>query len=180
MKLSQAAELAGRGIQVLAQRYGDSPVPLDVICQVRDLPKQYMVKLFGMLARAGLVMPIRGKGGGYLLGRAPEDISLLEVIEAVEGPLAVNQCQDTPPRCDFEECPVRPVWTDIQRYMREKLGSVTLADAAKCDFSANIPQPDRPLAGMTHISPPQNSPGRPQPGGKGDTFPPDPASQAAL
>ncbi len=134
MKLSQAAELAVRGIQVLAQRHGDKPVPLDVICQVRDLPKQYMVKLFGMLSRAGLVVPVRGKGGGYLLGREPGDISLLEVIEAVEGPVAVNQCQDEPPRCDFDACPIRPVWADIQRYMSEKLASVTLADAAKCDF----------------------------------------------
>ncbi len=132
MKLSQAAELAVRGIQVLAQRHGDNPVPLDVICQARNLPKQYLVKIFALLARADLVMPIRGKHGGYLLSREPQDITLLEIVEAVEGPLAVNRCQEDPPKCDQEECPIRPVWTDIQSTVRDKLAAVTLADAANC------------------------------------------------
>jgi len=133
LALSQAAELAVRGVQVLAQRFGGKPVPLDEICRVRDLPKQYLIKLFAMLSRAGLIVPVRGKGGGYKLAREPKDITLLEVIEAVEGPIAVNLCQETPVRCDFNECPVRPVWSDIQGYLREKLGSVTLEDSAKCD-----------------------------------------------
>ena len=132
MKLSQAAELAVRGVQVLAQRHGDKPVPLDAICQARDLPKQYMVKIFSLLARADLVMPIRGKHGGYLLSREPKEITLLEVIEAVEGPLAINRCQEVPPKCDDVDCPVRPVWKDIQHILHEKLSAVTLADAAKC------------------------------------------------
>ena len=132
MKLSQAAELAVRGIQVLAQRHGDKPVPLDAICQARELPKQYLVKIFSLLARADLVTPVRGKHGGYLLSRDPEDITLLEVIEAIEGPLAVNRCQEDPPKCDDVECPVRVVWEDIQTTVRDKLAAVTLAQAAKC------------------------------------------------
>ena len=132
MKLSQAAELAVRGIQVLAQRHGDKPVPLDAICAARDLPKQYLVKIFALLARADLVMPIRGKHGGYLLSREPKDITLLEIIEAVEGPIAINRCQEDPPKCDQEECPVRPVWEDIQQVLHDKLSAVTLADAAAC------------------------------------------------
>ncbi len=132
MKLSQAAELAIRGIQVLAQRHGGKPIPLDAICEARELPKQYLVKIFALLARADLVMPIRGKHGGYLLSREPKDITLLEVIEAVEGPMAINRCQESPPKCDQEGCPVRPVWEDIQAIIHEKLSGVTLADAAKC------------------------------------------------
>jgi len=140
MKLSQAAELAVRGIQVLGQRYGDKPVPLDAICEARELPKQYMVKIFSLLARADLVTPVRGKHGGYLLSREPKDITLLEIIEAVEGPMAVNRCQENPPKCDNEDCPVRPVWEDIQQVLRKKLADVTLADAANC--RAFLPKAD--------------------------------------
>ena len=132
MKLSQAAELAVRGIQVLAQRHGDRPVPLDAICQARELAKQYLVKIFSLLARADLVTPVRGKHGGYLLSREPQDITLLEVIEAIEGALAVNRCQEDPPKCDDPDCPVRSVWEDIQITVRDKLAAVTLAEAAKC------------------------------------------------
>jgi Rrf2 family protein len=133
LALSQAAELAVRGVQVLAQRHGGKPVPLDEICKARELPKQYLIKLFGMLSRAGLILPIRGKGGGYKLARDPKDITLLQVIEAIEGPIAVNLCQEAPKRCDFDKCPVRPVWADVQEYLQQKLSSVTLADAAQCD-----------------------------------------------
>jgi len=90
------------------------------------------VKIFALLARADLVLPVRGKHGGYLLSREPKDITLLEMIEAVEGPMAINRCQEDPPRCDFEDCPLRPVWEDIQQFLRQKLSSVTLADAARC------------------------------------------------
>ena len=117
---------------MLAQRHGGKPIPLNAICEARELPKQYLVKIFALLARANLVMPIRGKHGGYLLSREPKDITLLEVIEAVEGPIAINRCQEVPSQCDQEECPVRPVWADVQRFLREKLSSITLADAAKC------------------------------------------------
>lgn len=130
MKLSMAAELAVRGIMVLADSHGQGPVPLDEICRRRKLPRQYLAKIFAMLARADLVDPVRGKGGGHVLARSPKDITLLEVIEAVEGPLAMNLCQHTPPKCDQVDCPVRPVWTEIQEDIRSILASKTLADFA--------------------------------------------------
>ena len=126
MKLSPAAEFAVRGMAVLAENYGDGPTTLDAICKARDLSKQYLVKIFSMLTRASLVTPLRGKKGGYLLARDPSKITLLEIIEAVEGPLAVNFCQHVPPRCDESECGLRSVWTDIQEYISERLGKATL------------------------------------------------------
>ncbi len=90
MKLSAAAELAVRGILVLAKEYGNGPTTLDSVCARRQLPKQYLVKIFSSLARADLITPIRGKKGGYLPSRGPETISVHDVIEAVEGPIALN------------------------------------------------------------------------------------------
>ncbi len=128
MRLSPAAELAIRGTVVLASEYGNGPATLESICSQRDLPRQYLVKIFASLARAGLVTPVRGKNGGYLLARSPEQINLLQVIEAVEGPLALNYCQQDPTQCDEQQCPIRSVWGELQDTMRAKLGEMTLAD----------------------------------------------------
>lgn len=128
MRLSTAAELAVRGILVLAEEYGQGPVTLDTVCARRDLPKQYLVKIFSSLTKADLITPIRGKKGGYLLARDPAGISVLEVVEAVEGPIALNLCQFEVPKCDEKDCPLRPVWTKLQKIVRKELGAVTLDD----------------------------------------------------
>ena len=132
MKLSMAAELAVRGILVLAEEYGRGPVTLDKVCARRDLPKQYLVKIFSLLTKADLITPVRGKKGGYLLSREPASISALEVIEAVEGPLALNLCQHEVPKCDDVDCPLRPVWTKLQKFVRRELGAVSLGDCLQC------------------------------------------------
>ena len=121
-----AAEFAVRGVLCLAEEYGRGPVPLDEICRRRKLRKQYLAKIFGSLVRADLIDAVRGKGGGYQLARPARDISLLEVIEAVEGPLALNLCQHTPPKCREPDCRVRPVWEKLQEKVRSALGSATL------------------------------------------------------
>lgn len=126
MKISPAAELAVRGILVLAERYGKGPVTLTEICTDRELPKQYLTKIFAMLAKEGVITPIRGKHGGYVLAREPGATTLLQVIEAVEGPLALNYCQHSPSRCSQADCAIRPIWTEVQDFVRGKL-NVSLA-----------------------------------------------------
>lgn len=133
MKLSMAAELAVRGIVVLASRHGQKPTPLDEICRLRKLPRDYMTRIFSLLSRADLVTAVRGKGGGYQLARPADEIRLLEVVEAVEGPLAVNLCQHNPPQCEEVDCRVRPVWEDLQKKIRSALASKTL-DELICDL----------------------------------------------
>lgn len=128
MRLSPAAEYAVRGAVVLAQNYGQGPTSLDAICATRELPKQYLTKIFASLTKAGLITPIRGKHGGYELAREPGQISILDVMEAVEGPLAVNFCQYAPPRCEEYQCPLRKVWTELQGVIHDKLANFTLAD----------------------------------------------------
>ena len=128
MRLSPAAELAVRGIVVLAKRYGEGPITLNTICETRDLPKQYLVKLFSSLAKADIITPIRGKRGGYVMSREPKDVTLLEVIEAVEGPIQLNFCQHNPPKCDQTDCPMRAMWGDLQDIIRGRLRGMTIRD----------------------------------------------------
>jgi len=129
MRLSPAAEYAVRGVLVLAERHGQEPTNLDTICAARDLSKQYLTKIFSSLSRANIVIPVRGKHGGFLLARDPHDITLLDVIEAVEGPVALNFCQSDPPLCEEGgTCPVHPVWCELQEIVKERLGAKTLGD----------------------------------------------------
>lgn len=128
MRLTPAAELAVRGALVLAENYGNGPVSIAKVCEIRQLGKEYLTKIFSSLSKAGLVTPIRGKGGGYILARDPAEINLLEIVEAIEGPLALNFCQQDPPRCHEEDCPVREIWSELQETVRARLASVRLAD----------------------------------------------------
>jgi Rrf2 family protein len=128
MRLSLAAELALRGSLVLAEPHGEGLVTLEAVCARRDLPKQYLTKIFALLARADLVTAVRGKKGGYRLSRPPEQITALEIVEAVEGPIVLNFCQHKPPQCTRRGCRVRPVWAELQKIIRDKLGSLTLKD----------------------------------------------------
>jgi len=131
MRLSPAAELALRGIIVLAEHYGDKPTTLRTVCEARDLPKQYLVKLFSFLAKADILTAVRGKHGGYVLTRDPKKITVLEVIEAVEGPIALNYCQHSPPQCNEKDCRLRGMWTELQEIVRTKLGEMTLGDCVR-------------------------------------------------
>lgn len=129
MKLSPAAELAIRGAVVLARQYGSGPATLADVCEQRGLSREYLAKVFGLLARAEIVTPIRGKNGGYVLARPPKDINLLQILEAVEGPQYLNLCQYDPPRCeDAPTCKVHRVWTDLQKIFEDRLRTTTLAD----------------------------------------------------
>lgn len=136
MRLSPAAELAVRGVVVLAEHYGEGPITLNAICAARDLPKQYLVKLFSSLAKADLITPVRGKRGGYMMARDPNEVSLLEVIEAVEGPIVLNFCQHDPPRCDHENCPMRVMWGEMQEYVRGRLGAMSLGECIEADVKS--------------------------------------------
>jgi len=128
MRLSPAAGLALRGVVVLAGRYGEGPTTLKTVCAARNLPKQYLVKLFASLAKADVITAIRGKRGGYVLSRHPKQITVLEVIEAIEGPIALNYCQHNPPKCREPDCAMREMWTELQQIVRGRLGAMTLGD----------------------------------------------------
>ena len=145
MQLSPAAELAIRGTVTLASEYGNGPVTLDSICARRDLPKQYLVKIFGSLNRANIITTIRGKKGGYTLSRPPAEITLLDIVEAVEGPIAMNYCQQEPSQCQEDICPIRPLWTEIQTVVREKLSSMSLDQCLGRDNCFADSQADKPV-----------------------------------
>lgn len=86
-------------------------------------------KLLKSLTRAGLVVSERGAQGGYALARAPEQISAAQIIDALEGPVAITECSSAGGHCDLEaHCRVGRAWQRINESIRIALGDVSLAD----------------------------------------------------
>ena len=97
------------------------------------LPQPIVSKILKLLARQDLLTSQRGAKGGYRLARTARDISVAEVIEAVEGPIAITECVDeTPGECSQEPiCPVRSNWQQINFAVRNALEQITLAEMAR-------------------------------------------------
>jgi len=110
-----------------------------------DLPLPVVSKVLKTLTRAGVLESQRGAKGGYSLAHRPEDLSVAEMITALDGPLALTQCSLGPAVCDLEQsCAVKSPWLVINRVVHNALASVTLADLTSPAFAAQ----HAPLAGL--------------------------------
>ena len=96
------------------------------------LPLPTVSKILKTLCRSGLLLSRRGASGGYSLARPPEEISIADVIEAIEGPIALTDCStEAPSGCDFEpQCPVRANWRRINLAVQGALAQLKLTDMA--------------------------------------------------
>jgi len=114
-RLSKAAEYSIRGVLYLSERSGDGPVRIEEIARRQDVPPAYLAKLFQSLARKGFVRSVRGPEGGFILTAPAERISVLDVIEAIEGPIFLNDCLIHNGYCPSEDvCPIHDVWQGAQ------------------------------------------------------------------
>ncbi len=110
------------------------------------VPAPTVSKILKMLARAGLVSSVRGARGGYLLARAPQAISLVDIIDAMDGPIGMTECSITPGLCAQEHgCAVRANWQHVNRIVIDALRQITLAQMAQpaIQAPAAIPVPIR-------------------------------------
>ncbi len=100
------------------------------IASATAIPLPTVAKLMGTLSRAGLLTSYRGIGGGFALARPATDIAVAEIVEAVDGPIALTHCTDPAPgQCVREGiCTVKPHWQIINRTIRDALSTVALAD----------------------------------------------------
>ena len=104
-------------------------------------------KLLKSLSHAGLVRATRGAGGGYLLTRPPGDISAAEIIDALEGPVAITECSATHSQCELEHlCCARGAWQKINHAIRVALDGVSLAQLqAPGELALNMPSRQQEL-----------------------------------
>jgi Rrf2 family protein len=116
----------------LALHQDDGPVPLQVLAREQSIPERYLAKIIQDLRRSGLIRSVRGAHGGYALSRPPAEVTLLDVWEALEGPLRPVECLENGARCEMEDdCVTRAVWDRMAENMVGVLQSENLAGLVK-------------------------------------------------
>lgn len=132
MKLSSRTEYAVRAMAELAQMHGGGPISLREIAARQAIPEKYLEQLFRQLRKAELIEGVRGAQGGYSLVREPHEITVGDIMRAVDGPIAVCSCaaegeQDAD--CERKpHCAAHPVWAKLQDGIVSILDSTTLYD----------------------------------------------------
>ena len=111
MQITRQADYAVRAVLHLARLGNTERAATSMIAEEQNIPPSFLAKIISQLSIAGLLHTSRGARGGVTLGREPGDITLLEVVEAIDGPIQLNECVGEDGICLYEDkCPLRPVW----------------------------------------------------------------------
>ncbi len=131
MQILSLTEGGIRTVLYLTLSGQDRWVPGEEICKTQEIAPAFLPKITRPLLKRGILSAVRGVGGGFRLGRPPDTISLLEVIETLQGPLGFNDCLIGPGTCSRHgHCPVRPVWQQIKEGTERILAMWTFSELA--------------------------------------------------
>lgn len=157
MRLTTKGRFAVTAMVDLAMSGGERPVTLGDISERQRISLSYLEQLFGKLRRRELVSSVRGPGGGYRLTRPTQDLSVGEIILAVDEPIDATQCGGRENCHDDQKCITHDLWTDLNRHIFEYLESVTLHDLVekqkkRADSGSVVEFVDR-REGTAHVVP---------------------------
>ncbi|MCC6658126.1 MAG: Fe-S cluster assembly transcriptional regulator IscR [Rhodocyclaceae bacterium] len=128
MRLTTKGRFAVTAMIDLAQRQANGPVTLAGISERQKISLSYLEQLFGKLRRHKIVASVRGPGGGYRLARGMGEVSVADIIAAVDEPLDATNCGGRENCADEQRCMTHDLWTNLNKRMHEYLVSVSLAD----------------------------------------------------
>lgn len=132
MVITRATEYAIRTVIYLAQQPQGEIVLKKDICRTQDVTPAFLTKILQPLIKVGIVSSQRGVGGGFLLARDPGDISILDLLEAEEGPVQLNHCLVEVGTCERDSyCAAHQVWCEAQQEMVKVLKKRSIAELAQ-------------------------------------------------
>ena len=127
LRLTRAAEYGIRAMMHVGSLPEGTVGLKDEIAEAQGIPPSFTAKILRQLVKAGILSSARGVHGGFALAKPPAEISLLDVIEAIEGPIQLTVCSPDPENCTVShDCPVSGVWFEVQRQMTDLLGETTI------------------------------------------------------
>ena len=136
MQITRQADYALRAMLYLAGLESTQRAATSHIAEAQRIPPSFLAKIISQLSIAGLIHTSRGARGGVSLARSPEDISILEVVEAIDGPLTLNECTVAEGICSFgEDCVLRPIWCEAQADLVDRLRNATFAQFIDGQYS---------------------------------------------
>jgi Rrf2 family protein len=128
MQITRQADYAIRAVLYVSKLGSNQRAATKQIAQEQHIPASFLAKIISQLSIAGLLQTTRGARGGVMLAKAPEAITVLDVVEAIDGPIALNECVNDENACHFgQDCPLRPVWCDAQDDLVKRLKGTNFA-----------------------------------------------------
>jgi Rrf2 family protein len=122
MQITRQADYAIRAVRYLSKQGSSQRVATSTVAREMKIPPSFLAKIISQLSIAGLLRTSRGARGGVSLAREPSEISVLDVVEAIDGPILLNECVGTNKPCTFEEeCLVHPIWLEVQETLVNRL-----------------------------------------------------------
>jgi Rrf2 family protein len=132
MKLSTRGRYGTRLMLELTRHYGYGPISMSQISKNQNIPIKYLEQLVIPLKKAKLITSVRGPRGGHMLARAPEKISIWELLDLLESKFTFADCLKNPNICEnTDTCPVRPVWGKALNLMMKHFKETSLKDILK-------------------------------------------------
>ena len=132
MQITRAADYAVRVMVHLAAAPRGQKYPLNELAVATGVQRSFLSKILQRLVHQGMLLSQRGSGGGFVLNRAPDQITLLDVVEAIEGPTQLNHCVGESGQCARKEwCGGHPAWERAQATLTQVLGGVSVAQLAE-------------------------------------------------
>jgi len=129
MKLSTRSRYGTRLMLKLALNYQKGPISLKDIAQQEEISEKYLSQLVIPLRASGLIYSLRGFQGGYQLSKSPSQISIKDIVQALEGNISPVECVKNPSICSkADDCSVRDIWGNLYKKIHETLDSVSLKD----------------------------------------------------
>jgi Rrf2 family protein len=140
LQISTKFRYSLRSLVELVLQGSDENISLRVLSEKQDISRKYLEIIYKMLEKDGIVRGVRGAGGGYQLCVSPGNLTLMQVFNAVEGPIKLLECIDDISACNrVKVCPTRGVWNELQNHITEFLNSKTLQDVID-DYKQNEKQ----------------------------------------
>jgi Rrf2 family protein len=131
LEITQQADYAVRAVLELALRSNDELVSSEEVARRQNVPAAFLTKIFARLAAEEIVLTQRGVNGGVRLARPAAEITLLQVVEAIDGPITLNRCNRNPSECPRDSfCAVHPIWFSLCAELRARLSGIHFAELA--------------------------------------------------
>ena len=137
MRLSTRSRYGTRMMLDLAERYDQGPTRLGEIAKRQDISVKYLEQLIIPLKQSNFIRSVRGAKGGHILARPPEEISIGQIVTALEGGTELIGCIGNPDECGrSDSCLTRCIWRDVSKAIYDQLHSITLSTILENEKSA--------------------------------------------
>jgi len=132
MQITRQADYAMRAMTYLSRLEPEQKASTSAIAEEQNIPPSFLAKIISQLSIAGLIHTARGARGGVALARPRETISVLDVIEAIDGPITINECASNPNSCPFvANCSLHQIWCDTRNEIIHRLETTSFSELVK-------------------------------------------------